>query len=247
MWLVLAGLDDLSALWAFQGLKAHGLLPIELITAEMLAYSLRWNYRLGKQGSSTEIALADGRTIKTENIKGVLNRLTSFPSDHLQIAQPVDREYAVQEFMAFAIGWLYALPQPVLNQPTPQGLSGRWRHASEWAWLAMRAGLPVLPYRQGSREQPSTVSAPFGLSNAPTASVIVVGGQVLGEALPIHVVEGCRQLASLAETALLGIEFVPSAGLPWVFAQATPLPDLRIGGSALLDVLALLLRQEVAK
>ena len=31
--------------------------------------------------------------------------------------------------------WLNALPGPLLNQPTPQGLCGNWRHPSAWAVL----------------------------------------------------------------------------------------------------------------
>jgi hypothetical protein len=56
------------------------------------------------------------------------------------------------------------------------------------------------------------------------------------------------RLAQLAETHLLGIElgFNASANA-WMFAQATPLPDLTVGGEPLLDALAAELFQPKVK
>ena len=124
MWLVLCASTDPSALWAYEGLVARGLKPVELVTAEVLAYSLRWEHRLSVRGSSIDITLADGRRINGDGTKGVLNRLQWAPSEHLMAAAPEERQYASQEIYAFLMGWLYSLPQPVLNRPTPQGLSG---------------------------------------------------------------------------------------------------------------------------
>ena len=53
-----------------------------------------------------------------------------------------------------------------------------------------------------------------------------------------HIRQGCRRLAELSHTALLGVEFTTSSAGPWTFAGATPMPDLRLGGEALLDALA---------
>jgi hypothetical protein len=52
------------------------------------------------------------------------------------------------------------------------------------------------------------------------------------------------RLAALAGEGLLGIELVPSPADPWTFVGATPLPDLRLGGSDLLDALVDALRGE---
>ncbi|NER81468.1 MAG: hypothetical protein F6K42_18255 [Leptolyngbya sp. SIO1D8] len=41
----------------------------------------------------------------------------------------------------------------------------------------------------------------------------------------------------LAHTELLGIDFVPDANGHWIFAGATPIPDLRLGGSLLIAAL----------
>ena len=75
-------------------------------------------------------------------------------------------------------------------------------------------------------------------SDTPVQTVFVVADQVVGTTLPHHIRQGCRRLAELSHTALLGVEFTTSSAGPWTFAGATPMPDLRLGGEALLDALA---------
>ena len=58
MWVVLCSAQDVPGLWAFQGLQLRGLRPIELVTAEMLPYSLKWEHTLGASDPSISITLA---------------------------------------------------------------------------------------------------------------------------------------------------------------------------------------------
>ena len=139
MWLVLCASTDVSALWAAQGLNARGLEPLEVVSAEMLAQSQRWEHRVGAKGVTIDITQADGRRLRSDTVRGVLNRLVSVPYAPLLLAHPADRDYASQELTAFFLSWLYALSLPVINRPTPQGLAGQWRHRSEWLWLAAQA------------------------------------------------------------------------------------------------------------
>ncbi|MGH9902588.1 MAG: hypothetical protein ACRD68_12340 [Pyrinomonadaceae bacterium] len=239
MWLVLCGADDLAALWAYQGLKARGLSPLELVSDGALACALRWEHRLGAGGPSTAVTLADGRTIRGDEIAGVLNRLLILPSGHMRAASPADRDYAGQELVAFFTSWLYALPRPVLNRPTPQGLCGRWRPVSEWVWMASRAGLPAPHYvRTMSGDGAENFARRLAPQDASVMTAIVVAGRVVGASLPPDISEGCRRLARLAGTQLLGVEFYDGEAGPWTFAGATPFPDLRLGGPALLGALA---------
>jgi hypothetical protein len=53
---------------------------------------------------------------------------------------------------------------------------------------------------------------------------------------------GCARLAQLSATDLLGIDFNLTWTGDWVFRNATPQPDLRLGGEALLDALAIALQ-----
>jgi len=244
MWLVLCTSNDAPALWAYQGLEARGLAPLELVSAEMLAYSLRWEHRIGADGVCINITLADGRMIRNDTVRGVLNRLISVPHEHLHLADSADRTYATQELTALYLSWLRALPQPVINQPTPQGLSGQWRHISEWVWLASKAGLPTPEYRQSGndRVEETLVERKIVPPGTPVNTVIVLAGDVVGVPAPAEICEGCLRLAELSGTSLLGVEFVPDSAGNWTFAGATPHPDLRLGGQALLDVLASVLR-----
>src|SRR5262245_39541024 len=92
------------------------------------------------------------------------------------------REYASQELAAFCLSWLYALPSPVINRATPQGLAGQWRHRSEWLWLAAHAGLPTSLYRTTS-EAPRDEQDGSGRlvpPDTPVQTVFVVADQVVG-------------------------------------------------------------------
>jgi hypothetical protein len=240
MWLVLCPSTDVAALWAYEGLKSRGLTPLELVCAEELACSLQWNHRVSSSGTRTNIALADGRTITHDAVRGVLNRLAYLPQEHLALGDSSDRDYAQQELTAFYLSWLYAMPRPMLNVPTAQGLCGAWRHISEWVWLAGKAGLPTIPYRQSSFDRSNEEQARGNLTSAQVLknTVFVVNEQVVGASPPEHIMEGCRRLAELSGTGLLAIEFMADETSSWTFAGATSLPDLRLGGDPLLDLMA---------
>jgi hypothetical protein len=215
-----------------------------LVSIEVLAYSVRWEHRLGADGVSVDVTLADGRRIRDDSTRGVLNRLMWVPPQHLLAVHPDDRDYVAQELNAFYLSWLHALPCPVLNRPTPQGLAGQWRHVSEWVWLASTAGLSVPDYRHSSGDVVAEMGAETKLVpiGTPVKTIMVVGGHVVGASAPPDVLEGCQRLAKLSTTELLGVEFAPGSAGPWTFAGATPWPDLRLGGADLLDVLADALR-----
>jgi hypothetical protein len=247
MWLVLCPDYDSPARWAFEGLRARGLAPLEFVSAEALTRSRRWEHRVGADGADVQFELPDGRVLRGRDVRGVLNRLTHVPVGHLRATR--DHDYMTQEFTAFFMSWLYALPGPILNRPTPQGLGGRWRHSSEWVLLASSAGLPTPPYRLSSQDGHDEMTAgersllPAGTK---TRQVVVVAGQTFAPfAVPDEISAGCVRLAAAAETPLLGVDF--SAGGEWTFAGATPLPDLRAGGAPLLDALARALRAEAGK
>ncbi|HEX2093713.1 MAG TPA: hypothetical protein VHG28_15025 [Longimicrobiaceae bacterium] len=226
MYLVMGASGDPSALWAYRGLRERRVGPLEWVSLEALAGAGRWEHRVGADGAAVRVTLADGREIRSEGVRGAINRLWAAPGIAPGAVHPADREYAEQELAAFYLSWLHALPPPVLNRPTPRGLCGAWRHATEWRRLAARAGLPT-PEHGGE-----------GRDAGPVRTVYAVAGEVVGDDLPRGIREGCRRLARLAGTALLGISLAPGTAAGWAFAGATPLPDLRPGGDALLDALA---------
>jgi hypothetical protein len=241
MWLVLCDAADVAGVWVYHGLLDRGLRPLELFTAQVLATALRIEHRIGNR-TATEIETADGRRLLTAEVDGALNRLAWVPDQHLALAAEPDRRYATQELSALFLSWLHGLPGTVINRPSPGGLAGRWRHPCEWAILAARAGLTTIPYRRSSEEPPEEASVRH--VQGETKEVFVISDRVTSShSLPESVEAGSRRLARLADTALLGLEFADVGVDSWRFIGASPTPDLRPGGDAVINALYLALTQ----
>jgi hypothetical protein len=237
VYLVLCFDGDLPALWAHGRLRDAGLGPLELVTAASLALAKTWEHRLGVEGVQVKVELEDGRVFHSSQIRGVLNRLASSPQYVIDHAIAEDREYASGESSAFYLSWLNALPR-VINRPTPQGLPGSWRHASEWKVLAARAGLNTPPYRQSSASHPEDGFLSLATSGKPVINVIVLRGELYGSAVTSAVGQACRKLAESADTDLLGVDLFDAGNGELMFVHATPFPDLTLGGGELIDGLA---------
>lgn len=242
MFFVFADSGDQAALWAAQGLRARGLDPVEVITPKVLASSPRWEHRVGQSGVVTSIGFHRNRRLETGGVRGILNRIGFLPIDLFQSGKPDDRQYAQQELTALLMSCFHGLDCPVMNRPVAQGMAGAWRHPAEWAVLAARAGLRAWSYRMQAGVPITGWSvAP---ANLPRKTVFVVGDRVSGEA-PIHILEASRRLAALSRTAMLGVEFVDGPECEWIFAGASPQPDLRIGGEPLLDTICAVLKGDL--
>lgn len=238
MYLVLCSAADKSARWAYEGLRKRGVKPLELITSEELAYSRLWEHRVGEETPSIKIVLADGRTVSSGEVSGVLNRLLSAPKTLVNFAQGGDRDYALQELTSFYLSWLETLKGEVINRPEPQGFCGRWRHNSEWAILAQRAGLPAPPYRQCADDDPANGYGGLAPKNAKLQTVVVLKGKLFGATMPQKIESACLRFAALAENDLLGVSLFEAGEREWNFAMATPYPDLISGGEELISHLS---------
>jgi hypothetical protein len=238
-WLVLCSAGDASALWVYERLRARGRAPVAVLFVEALNQAgVRWEQRVGRADASLTLATGDGRVVRGREVGAVLNRLTVPPLYVLGAADPADRDYARSELTAFAASWLRTLAARVVNAPDPHGLCGRWRQPLEWRALAGRAGLPCAPLRLAS-EGPD-MPAPWGLADEPgTATVLSVDGRLLRAGVPdaVHRAGGC--LSRMARTRVLGMRFagVDPAREGWRFLDATPYPDLSIGGEAGVEAL----------
>ncbi len=225
MYLVLCNTSDLAAIWAFGQLKKELGAAIDIVTAEVLAHALRWEHRVTTNGTSTTIALADGRVIRSDDVQATLNRLEHIAPVSSR-AGDVDREYAAAEMHALFASWLHALPGRVWNRATPAGLSGStWRQNAEWMQLAARAGFATAPVRE-----PSAVR-----------TLLVAGEAVVGAA-PSSIKSSALALSRAADASILGIELTHD----WIFRSATPRPDLRAGGAQIVDALRSQLFAEAA-
>jgi hypothetical protein len=232
MILVLCEETDYSALWAADAMRGRGH-AVKVVTGADLADAVGWQHRVGST-ADCEIRLADGALLCSRDTGGVLNRLFGVPTAWIRRLDGDDREYALQEMHALYLSWLHALPGPVLNPPTPQGLCGNWRHISAWTALAVRAGLPVRPFCQESPHEPG------GCEHAASAAatLCVIDGRAIGPdvlAAPFGAASVC--LARAAGAPLLGIDFAPCPGGMWQMVGASVMPDLINGGDALVDAL----------
>ena len=242
MIVVLCDEMDASAHWVVEALRTRGHAP-RVLTGLDLVVAETWDHRVGQAGADCEIRLAGGTRLRASAMQGVLNRLSFLPSAWLRRYGGPDRDYAIQEMHAFYLSWLHALPGPVLNPPTPQGLAGNWRHPSAWIALAVQAGLPVRAYSQTSRDDPAL---PWQASPS-MARVLVVGAQVLGIGAIVEPHrEACLRLSRAAGAPLLGIDFAQEPAAGWQMTGATVMPDLAYAGTgqeqaALADALSVAL------
>jgi hypothetical protein len=237
LWLVLCHRDDECAIWIYDGLKHRGFLPIELVFVEDLAPSQRWWHRIRPQHVEASVSFSKGFSLTSAMLRGVINRARYVPEwiDERKLAAE-DREYAKQELAAFLVGWLYALPPPILNRPTPLGLGGRVRSAAEWTLLASGAGLSTSVLHRSSLDSAETPSCSHDSMND-LSTVLVVGEDAFG-AKTESMEYGCRLLARAAGVSILGVTFRSDDSGNWNFHGASTHPDLRIGGEYALDSLA---------
>jgi hypothetical protein len=228
--LILCSDGDTTAQWTYARLRSLGCADLEIVTSGDLAYSLRWSHRVKSDGSAVDIHLADGRQINLASLEGVINRL-NWPSRVLiDRAVRDDQDYAYSESFAFYLSWLHALPGKVFNRATPQGLCGTWRSAAQWAVLAGRAGFHVEPYRECENDWER--SLPYGRT---LTSIVLFEGTPFGQQVPEEIEAPCHALFALNGTSLLGIDLYQSEEGRWTFHSATPLPNMCLGGTLLLQ------------
>jgi hypothetical protein len=235
VWIILAHSTDASALWAFQRLRARPGVRVEFVAAEALDSPMTyWAHTVGGDGACADIRLATGQRLSSPTVTAVLNRLVWPPAGQVAAADPADAGYARTELTAFAASWLRSLAPVVVNQPTPQGLCGRWRPPLHWRVLGMRAGLPVVPLHLTSAEPTDA-----GQDYAAGTTVLTIGGELLDSRAPQAIRRAARRLATAAETEILGLRFAgadPAAG-GWRLLDATPQPDLSSAGDTGIEAL----------
>ena len=239
MFYVFCRADDLPALWAYRGLKQRGLAPLEIFTPEALVYNRRLEHRLQGDRAVTHLELVDGRVLDGDRVRGVINRLDYLPVEQFRSASPEDQTYAAMEQQAIYLSWLSSLPGVMINPPGPRGLCGDVRSPAEWAWLATHAGLPVLPFHQDEHRSGDD----YPVEGEPGISAehwVVFDGEVYGDvdsSLIDTLRNAIRRLAIACGLRLFGLTFSRTRTGDLRFRSASVLPDLNLGGEALLDAL----------
>jgi hypothetical protein len=243
VWIVLAHGWDESALWVFEGLRSRARSEVRLVLVEELDPMVgAWTHRVGDHGSHTTLAMTSGQRLRSEGVRGVLNRVMSAPPRWLaEVAQTADGRYGQIESTAFAMSWIRSLAPLVVNPPTARGLCGAWRSPFQWRVLASRAGLPVVPLRRSSDDVAAAED-----SVCPSASTILsIDGQLQHDGAPAGIRAAARRLAVLSQTMILGLRFLGAdpALDGWRLLDATPQPDLRAAGARSLIALEALMER----
>lgn len=229
MRVVLAHVGDASARYVFDFIRQR-VRDLEYVSVESLSSpGTRWHQELGGR-NVVSVGLRDGRTLESGAVTAVLNRLLEPPRAPWVAGE--DHDYARSELTAFAASWVRRLGRRVFNEPTPQGLCGRWRTALSWRSLAASAGLSVEEQKLDS--ETVSVAWPPVVGPPPAANprmFLVVQG-VTYPSVPADVATAVAALAERAETEILGIRFATPPEGHWCFLDATPFPDLTAGGDA---------------
>jgi hypothetical protein len=215
----------------------RGVRPVRVVSGQELATATVWEHRVQGAGVRTRLRFADGVELGDTQLRGVLNRLGGFYQPPGQSSG--DGDYAACEWNALVLSWLAFLRCPVLNRPSPDGGLGGYRSLDRWRHLAQRAELPIVPLIQTnpseSGEGGRDAEAGRPLTVFVVAGDVVAGCDGGGDAA---IQAGCARLSRLVGDAVLAVHFTYLPGPGPVFCWATQQADLRLGGCALLDLLA---------
>ncbi|HEX6186423.1 MAG TPA: hypothetical protein VFZ44_21205 [Pyrinomonadaceae bacterium] len=205
--------QNLAARWSDE--------DVALLTPEGLSVS-GWRHYPGAPESSA--SALNGREVGERDITGVLSRLWGVGEFDLPHIVPEDRAYVGMEMSAFITSWLYGLPCPVLNRPTPAYPTGlNWRE-EEWTHRAARLGIPVRAVRRRLALDAEPEPPPSSAETKTT--VTVVGRRCLGaahESLKDHAL----RLAAATGTDLMDVYF-SGEGADAVFLGVGLWPDVSV-------------------
>ncbi|MBV7255594.1 hypothetical protein KCG44_02210 [Pacificimonas sp. WHA3] len=144
MILIIAERTDAPALWLQRRLSRPAApVPVRRVNPAQLFAGSSFRFHIAGAEADTSVALSNGRAFDGAALTGVINRVGAVPLPLLTEIGEADREYAESELNACLLGWLAALPCPVLNMPTPGCLGGAWHTDLATCQLAARANLPM--------------------------------------------------------------------------------------------------------
>lgn len=119
-----------------------------VVTTDEIVLAPSWRHQIEDGHARTELLLHYGSEICSDRIGVVFNRLRDVGMPNFTASKREDRDYATMEMFALLLSWLSALPCPVVNSPSPQGLAGATRHPALWLAMAeygLRRARGVLP------------------------------------------------------------------------------------------------------
>jgi hypothetical protein len=234
--LILTHEDDDLAFRIYVALRnRHGSAAVALATDTELVHGCIWRHQLDSEGCASTLVFSDGRRVTADGLWAVLNRLREVRPAHFYVSAPEDLEYALMETHALWLSWLHSLRCPVLNRPTPQGLSGSGRSHVEWLCLAYRAGLPIRGYELSTEvrmaSNPGYQALMMSQATIPHGVVQATSVQRVPGREPVLYLEPVRPETCLVE--MVGNQILGTVPGLW---NEQLLQLRRLGGCELLDV-----------
>src|SRR5580704_16904008 len=107
-----------------------------------------WVFEAPPRGAARLIA--GGRAFTSDEVSGVVARVSSASASGLDHIVMEDRSYVSSEMTAFLLAWLSSLACPMLNRPTPGCLCGPNWGIEQWIHLAAGLGISVDPVRRST-------------------------------------------------------------------------------------------------
>jgi hypothetical protein len=224
-WLILSEPGDPTADWVKVGLaqRRH---ESCVVTTRDLTTATNWVHSVRTESVGTIFSTEGGLRLCADRFGHALSLISYLPPRPAEAFAAPDREYASQEWIAFIVSALAAVPNWV-NPIGPGGLAGRYRSGPEWTLLAHEVGLLCetgdIARRARTRER--------------NREVLVLGGHVFSQGVPSVIKRRVCELFSLADIRLGGARFCVD-GRRWRFLDATGTPECMAGGALLLDALA---------
>lgn len=114
---------------------------VDLMPVEAFERASDWSYAPGMPPSP--VRLSDGRELPLDAEVVTFNRIHYIRAADFSTGAEADWHYAVAERRAALLGWLAALPGPIVNRPDSSGLSGFETDDLGWAVRGGQCGLPV--------------------------------------------------------------------------------------------------------
>jgi len=232
---VLAHRGDTDAKLLAEELERRASAPeVELVWADELLLDSRFTHRVDEAGVETEIACAGRRRLDSHELFGAACRLRHSLPPQFAGAPDTDREYAAMESYALLLSWLTSLDCPLVNPPSPGGLSGPVLGLLEWLALARASGLrsrrlqlaapgaqpPPAEWQAVTGSLAASSTATFGVPppeipgegqelwlepvEGPAREALVVGERVFGEVTDEEAT-ACVELARRAACPVLGV------------------------------------------
>lgn len=183
-----------------------------ILSAEDLC---RPGWRLEIPSGPPGFAVVGGRTVRADEIDGILTLRPCVFAEELQDIQPAHRKYVAAEVNSFLLAWLATRTCTVMNRPSPRCLAGPGWLPEQWVRTANQRGIPAHTCRR-------VPDGEAGRAIPETLEVIAVGERCFGADDPI-LRKRALELARAADVDLVSVRFAADDGR---FVSANVWPSL---------------------